>query len=169
MLRDATIHGPYRYLLTRDWNTSPVPTALKQVCFCQLNPSTADAQRDDPTLKRNISFAKAWGFNRLVVVNLYAFRATDPNELLAAQERGVDVVGPENFAYLNYAFNLSKMVVACWGAAPWAQRRGDEVLAQFPTVNFYAARLTKEGAPAHVLYLPGSLKPTIYRPSNVTV
>jgi hypothetical protein len=163
MIRSATIIGPYRYSLTRNWGDWVTRLAFQQVCFCQLNPSTADGQKDDPTLRRNIAFAKAWGFDRLVVVNLYAFLATDPNELLAAQERGVDVVGPENFACLNYAFSWSKMVVACWGAAPWAQRRGNEVLAQFPTVNFYAARLTKEGAPAHVLYLPGDLKPVLYR------
>src|SRR5262249_14212908 len=80
--------GRYRYSLTRRWGDAAEPRAL----FVMLNPSTADAEQDDPTIRRCIGFAKAWGMGSLEVVNLYALRATDPAALLSAP----DPIGPKN-------------------------------------------------------------------------
>src|SRR4051812_26865304 len=79
--------GRYRYLLTRQVGPGP-----RAATFIMLNPSTADATKDDPTIRRCIGFARQWGCGRLSVLNLFAFRATDP----AAMKRADDPVGPEN-------------------------------------------------------------------------
>lgn len=160
MIRDADIspNGVYRYSLTRTWG-SP----LDYVVFCQLNPSSADAFKEDPTLNRNIGFARAWGYGGCLIVNLYAYRTADPKVLIANQKCGVDVVGPKNAAALAYAFTPGRLVIACWGAAKFAQVRAKEVMTNFPQVDFHCLRLTKSGAPEHVLYLPSGLKPVLYR------
>src|SRR5689334_19453129 len=79
--------GRYRYVLTRQ-----VGPGSRRATFVMLNPSTADATNDDPTIRRCIGFAREWGCGRLVVLNLFAFRATDPADL----KRAIDPVGPEN-------------------------------------------------------------------------
>src|SRR5262249_62207047 len=65
--------GRYRYWLTRTWDA-----ARPAVCWLMLNPSTADAARDDPTIRRCIGLARRWGHGGIVVVNLFAWRAPDP-------------------------------------------------------------------------------------------
>lgn len=68
--------GRYRYSLRRRWADGGPPA-----CWIMLNPSTADAEKDAPTIRRCIGFSKAWGHNALVVVNLFALRSTDPTAL----------------------------------------------------------------------------------------
>jgi hypothetical protein len=150
--------GVYRYWLGREWDD----TERQPVTFVMLNPSTADATDDDPTIRRCIGFAKSWGYKSLSVVNLFAFRATDPKALLKAGKTR-DVIGPENQATLDHWLHNSRLVVAAWGAAPWAQKRAREVMNYFISVNFACIRQTKSGAPEHPLYLPGDLKPTMFR------
>src|SRR5688572_12745487 len=77
----------YRYLLGRRWQEG-----IGSVTFVMLNPSTADHVVDDRTIKRCMDFARSWGHSGLEVVNLYAFRATDPDEL----GKQADPVGPLN-------------------------------------------------------------------------
>ncbi len=96
----------YRYSLERVWDTSK-PTVL----FICLNPSTADAKTDDPTVRRMIGFAKQFGFGRLLVGNLFAFRATKPSDLLAANAP----IGPENDTYLSKMANEAHTIIAAWG------------------------------------------------------
>src|SRR5207253_9302632 len=87
--------GLYRYSLTREI-LNPGIGCLDEderggtVTFVGLNPSTADATQDDPTIRRCIRFAREWGFDRLKMVNLYAYRATDPRELGKAEQAGID-------------------------------------------------------------------------------
>lgn len=100
--------GVYRYELQRSWGAGPV------VEFIMLNPSTADADVDDPTIRRCVGFAKRWGYGSLVVHNLYAYRATDPAELVNVD----DPVGPENRDYLSRGD--ADCTVAAWGAHPAA-------------------------------------------------
>ncbi len=122
-----------------------------------LNPSTADAELDDPTIRRCIGFAKALGCGGLHVVNLYAFRATKPADLW----RAADPVGTENDLVLCETFAASaredRPVIAAWGANATAPR------AEFVTTAARAAGLpllalgvTKDGSPRHPLYLPSA-------------
>ena len=82
MQSGAVITGDYRYLLWREWDNSH-----KTVSFIMLNPSRADAQVNDPTITRCINFAKSWGYGRLEVVNLFAYRTPKPSLLKQAAER----------------------------------------------------------------------------------
>lgn len=99
----------YRYTLTRHWGQ---PTG-KRVLWIGLNPSTADENIDDPTIRREISFSNDWGFDGLVKVNLFALRATNPREL----EGVIDPIGgPENDATIVRCACLCDQIVAAWGA-----------------------------------------------------
>jgi hypothetical protein len=121
--------------------------------FVMLNPSTADASEDDPTIRRCIGFARSWGFARLVVANLYAFRATDPRELWVADEP----VGPENDRWLWELSYDAHEVIAAWGATrhPGGQERVREVLMALgsPHDSTRCLGQTKELHPRHPLYL----------------
>ncbi len=96
----------YRYWLRRSWDTT-----LPQCAFIGLNPSTADADTDDPTLRRCVDFAKQWGCGSLLLVNLFALRATDPRALTTVP----DPIGPRANIWLRRAKHESKLLVAAWG------------------------------------------------------
>lgn len=143
--------GLYRYLLWRAASSRGSGTCL----FVMLNPSTADADRDDPTLRRCISFASSWGFARVELANLFAFRATDPEELLQA----ADPVGPDNDRYVLEAARRAHRIVVAWGAHGTHLGRGDTVrkmLAEFQVLSF---GLTATGQPRHPLYLRADTVP----------
>lgn len=112
MIRNAIISegGRYRYALTREWGRGP------RVLFIMLNPSTADAMQDDPTIRKCIGFAQRWGYSKLTVVNLYAYRATKPDDLWQAALDGVDIMGPKNATCIDTAASCANMIVAAWGA-----------------------------------------------------
>lgn len=149
--------GRYRYRLVRRWSDAPL------AAFIMLNPSTADADEDDPTIRRCEGFARAWGHGGLLVANLFAFRATDPRELVAAIGRGEDAVGPFNndaIRRLVEAADVS-LVVAAWGTRGHLGGRDAEV-ASFVRASgreLCALRVSKDGFPGHPLYLPVALKP----------
>jgi hypothetical protein len=105
--RSATISpcGRYRYWLMRRWSMEPM------LYWCMLNPSTADAEADDPTIKKCIGFAKKNGFGAIGVVNLFAWRATEPAELFF----NYDIEGPNNDSWIS-TIPPSGIVVAAWGA-----------------------------------------------------
>lgn len=151
--------GLYRYQLQRWWDESRPPAVV-----AMLNPSTADAQVDDRTIGRVISFATSWGCGGVVVVNLFAFRATKPEHLHAATQAGIDTVGPRNDAYLVEAAAAAARsgwpMVAAWGAgAP--TKRVDRVLSLPGMGTFQALGVTADGSPRHPLYVRGatSLQP----------
>jgi len=128
----------YRYALWREWGAGPSLTVIG------LNPSTADAVRDDPTIRRCLGFARREGCTRLVILNLYALRATDPLKLW----RSTDPVGPENDSYLS---NVTGLVVAAWGVNAQPDRvRQFYQDAEAPLLCFGT---TKNGAPRHPLYV----------------
>ncbi|MEU8139034.1 DUF1643 domain-containing protein [Streptodolium elevatio] len=140
--------GTYRYELTRHWAPGPV------VGWVMLNPSTADAAADDPTIRRCTGYAKAWGYGGLVVRNLYALRATDPAELA----RHTDPIGPYNDAYLAECA-ADPLTVVAWGAR--GGDRGRDVLALLERLGVRPYRLgaTDDGQPRHPLYLKTDLAP----------
>lgn len=149
MERGATISpcGLYRYSLWRKWAPGPM------CVFIGLNPSTADATLDDPTIRRCVGFSKTWGFGGLMMLNLFAYRATDPADMKAAK----DPIGPDNDEALHFAHSNTTTVVAAWGAHGTFQGRDQQVRAMLPRLQYL--RLTKDGHPGHPLYLPANLRP----------
>ena len=142
--------GLYRYSLHRDWRADDERPYW--VTFIMLNPSTADADLDDPTIRRCIGFAKRMGGTGLAVVNLYAYRATKPADMLAA----TDPVGPKNdwalAMFLSMALDHGFPVIAAWGANARADRVA-EVRAMHGAQRLQCLGITKDGAPRHPLYL----------------
>lgn len=138
--------GLYRYWLTRTWDQSRPPA-----CFVMLNPSTADAERDDPTVRRCVGFAKRWGWGGLAVVNLFAFRATSPKDLKRAQEP----VGPDNDRHLLEFARRAGVAVAAWGAHGAHLGRAREVVALLrgAGVALHCLGTTADGSPRHPLYV----------------
>ena len=115
--------GRYRYSLTRH----VAPLTGDGVCtFVMLNPSTADATHDDPTIRRCIGFARAWGFEWLKVVNLFAYRATDPRDLWAVDPYPpyATQVGPENDCTIAKVVGGSDLVVCAWEPESEPRRAG---------------------------------------------
>jgi hypothetical protein len=141
----------YRYRLKRTWHARG-----KVVAFIGLNPSTADATADDPTIRRCVGFAKAWGFGGVAVVNLFAFRATDPREL----KRAADPTGPENDAHLLAVATEASKVIAAWGVHGSHRGRDEEVIELLRGTGVRVACLerTNAGHPRHPLYAKGTLR-----------
>lgn len=150
-----TIFSPdriYRYTLYREWGTGPV------VNFICLNPSTADEERNDPTVRRCIGYARDWGFDRMMVTNIFALRSTDPSVLKTHPEP----IGAENNAWIERMARSSDLIVCAWGGI--ATERGDFIKHRLSSLLLHYLRLTpaterKHAFPHHPLYLPKSLKP----------
>jgi hypothetical protein len=155
MIRSAYISecGKYRYSLERTWGQN----GLNYCAFIGLNPSTADAEIDDPTIRRCIGFAKDWGFDALCMVNLFAFRATNPKDMLTV----ADPIGPDNDRSLRIACQNAKLIVAAWGNHGSLNGRSKEVQEDMRG-GLHVLGLTKSGEPAHPLYLPKNLKPYLW-------
>lgn len=136
----------YRYRLER----VVAPFATGRVCFIMLNPSTADETQDDPTIRRCMDYTKRWGYRRLVVVNLFAYRATDPRVL----RKVPDPSGPENDHEIVEAAQAAELVVGAWGAHGGWRNTGRNVTALLRSrgVTVKALGLTKGGEPVHPLY-----------------
>ncbi len=139
----------WRYALWREWDAS-----LPRVMLIGLNPSTADARRNDPTIRRCIGFARDWGFGGVWVLNLFAFRATYPDDLRAA----ADPVGPRNDEWLRRIGRQSARIVACWGNDGAFRGRSGRVRTMLGD-RLEVIRLNGSGEPAHPLYLPKRLAP----------
>lgn len=126
--------------------------------FLMLNPSTVDADRLDPTLTRCRNFARLWNWSTVTVVNIFAWRSTDPAGMKAA----ADPVGPANDAAILAAVRAADgLAVAGWGVHGEHRGRSGEVLAMLAGegVDPLALRVTKAGHPGHPLYVPGRTPP----------
>ena len=141
----------YRYSLLRRWDISK-----DNAVFIGLNPSTANETEDDPTIRRCVRFAADWGYGGLCMINLFAFRATDPADMQTAAEP----VGPLNDEHIKALTGRSGIVIAAWGMGGGFQNRGSIVRRMLP--GLHILRLTKGGYPAHPLYLPKTLKPILW-------
>lgn len=147
---DPTTGPTYRYFLTRAW-----PFWNDRVTFVMLNPSTADAAKDDPTMRRCIGFAMKWGYQALTVVNLFALRSKNPEALYDHP----DPVGPLNDRYIREAAADSHKIVCAWGVGGAYRDRGRHVLSLLEDVErstVWCLGRTKAGLPQHPLYLPGN-------------
>lgn len=148
----------YRYTLTRTWDA-----ALPKVMFVGLNPSTADAEVDDPTVRRCVRFARDWGFGGLVLTNLFAYRSTDPQRLKTA----ADPVGPENDLAIRRACKSVTCVIVAWGVHGSLDNRDREVLAMLESPHCLG--VTHSGAPRHPLYLAACTPRRRFRTSSRTL
>lgn len=145
--------GVYRYALTRLWGK-----AERGVVWIMLNPSTANAGEDDATLRKIQRFTRAWGYEGLAVVNLFALRARNPKRL----ENHPDPVGPANdLAIRRVVDSEPELVIAAWGSNGVLRSRALIVREKvIPDVPLHILRLTQFGQPVHPLYLPETLEPT---------
>ncbi len=143
-LFDAT--GQYRYSLGRRWQPKG-----PEVAFVMLNPSRADADRDDPTLRACIQFARRWAYGSLVVVNLFGYRTAYPAEL----RKVADPVGPENDYYLMAAVERSHQVVLAWGNEGCFGGRDRTILQKLKahSSKLTYLQLNRSGQPRHPLYV----------------
>jgi len=145
-------HRNYRWSLTRTWDKSK-PT----LGWIMLNPSTADEAEDDPTIRRCINFANDWGFGQITVGNLFALRATDPDDL----REHSNPVGDENDHYLRTVCDFADKVVAAWGTKGSLNGRDEEVVEMLDT-DLYALNTTKDGHPNHPLYQPADAELEVF-------
>lgn len=141
----------FRYTLERIWDS-----AGPSVLFVGSNPSKANEESDDPTIRRCINFAKDWGFGGLCIVNLFAFCSHDPGKLLKAK----DPIGPKNDKVLNEYISKSEKIILVWGNHGDFLKRNEKILKLIK--NPSCLKINKNGAPAHPLYLKGTLKPIPY-------
>lgn len=138
----------YRYSLWRIWDKEkPIFT------FVGLNPSTADHVQDDPTITRCINFTKSWGGGGIYMANLFAYRATDPQEMMSQD----DPIGSDNDFYLNELATQSQKIIACWGNHGTYQQRSTAVK-ELLKDKLYYLELNKTGEPKHPLYIHSETK-----------
>lgn len=139
----------------------PRPDAYGRVLFILLNPSTADELGPDPTIRRCIGYARAWGFGRLEIRNLFSYRSTDPRALYKADAPEGD---PKNLDGLVVAAARAGRSVCGWGVHGALRGRGATVAAALRQVTaLFHLGLTKDGHPRHPLYLRGDIQPTLWR------
>lgn len=152
------VSGSYRYSLWRTWSTNH-----PQIAFILFNPSTADEQKNDPTIRRCVGFARAWNFGSIEVVNLFAFRATHYEDLFKVD----DPIGAENNCFLTQAIECCSAIVLGWGNRGTFLSRDRQVMA-FLTgrTNVFCLGMTKSGQPRHPLYVKGNTSPVLL-PSTI--
>jgi hypothetical protein len=141
----------YRYTLTRQWDDGPC------VCFLMFNPSIATAIVSDPTIRRCVGFAERWGYGRMLVLNLYAVRSTDPKQV---GRMGDAAIGPMNDYWILEAVKESREIICAWGCAQHAPnilKRVQSVLgkitSQYPEFPINCLGYRKDGHPRHPLML----------------
>lgn len=162
IFKTAVVSGceKYRYVLERIWDTSLLATV-----FIMLNPSIADDKEDDPTIRACVQFAKNWGSGGLTVVNLFAYRATDPEGLNYVD----DPVGPENMRYIKDVCKSSDVetVICAWGSRlpKFRKNAGQEILnfLDIMGISPCALKLNEDGEPRHPLYIKRDTTPFLLR------
>lgn len=148
------VTGTYRYTLWRVWNIN-----LPRVVFIMLNPSTADATTDDPTIRRCIRFAQSWGYGALEVVNLFAYCTSDPIQL----KRVADPIGQENDQYLLQVSDRAQILIAGWGNEGGLRQRSQTVLHLLtPKSNLFCLGINQTQQPRHPLYVKQNTLPQLY-------
>lgn len=144
----------YRYRLWRTWDARKPP-----LVFCMLNPSTATAEQDDPTIARCTERARRLGYGGLEVINLFGLRSTDPKALYGH----ADPVGPDNDSAILSAAERGNLICA-WGNHGKLRGRDKAVLKLLRIAGLpaLALKVSKDGHPSHPLYLPYDLEPVVY-------
>jgi hypothetical protein len=160
LIRSAIISdcGQYRHVLTRVWNPQ-----LPMVAFCGLNPSTADGTKDDPTMRREVGYAKRWGYGGLIKVNAYDFRTTHPKVLLKTPFP----YSGNNWLFMADAALAADRFLCCWGTHVDDAIRGRQAhlvssLLELG-IELWALQVTQHDNPRHPLYLRGDLEPFVWK------
>lgn len=156
----------YRYTLWRRWkiDSDLFEAGGREDSFLQvigLNPSTADERQDDPTIRRCIGYAKAWGYGALCMTNLFAWRDTDPQKMKAQP----DPVGAENDRWLIEIAKHAGMILAAWGKHGAHMNRAAHVVKMLPAIH--ALWVNADGTPKHPLYCRADLIPFPYIPGKI--
>lgn len=167
--------GRYRWTLSRWWGNG------SRVCWIMLNPSTADASVDDPTIRRCIQFSRSRGYSGLTVVNLYPFRSSSPDECRAwadYEKNGPDWYARDAILFTNLPLvvrtaKAAPLVIAAWGAAPWARDFGEYVREQIqegvaPYPAIHCLGVTALDDPKHPMArgkhrVPDDQRPVLWR------
>ena len=141
----------YRYSLWRIWDETKAP-----ILFILLNPSTADEAVDDPTIRRCIGFAKEWGAGGIVVVNLFAFRATSPDEMMAVD----DPIGPLNDRTILKVAGAASIAICAWGNSGNHLGRSSSLkrIMVDKGVELFCLGTNNSGEPKHPLYIKSGTK-----------
>jgi len=149
-----------RYWLWRCWDPGK-----RFLVFIGLNPSTADEKENDPTVERMERRAREYGYGGLIVVNIFSYRATDPEDMKDSAEAGIDVIGEHNDFAIQSAASLAGIIVCGWGADGGYLGRSKEVqkLLEGHGELLTHLGLTKNGNPKHPLYLSYKTKPMPWR------
>ncbi|NEZ55196.1 DUF1643 domain-containing protein [Adonisia turfae] len=152
----------YRYRLTRSWLTEG--QNLRQVTFIMLNPSEADAEKDDPTIRACSQFAQRWEYTQLNIVNLFAHRTSQPSILKHIN----DPIGPENNRYLHEASATADAVILAWGNWGSLLNRHQDVLDLLAIHHhkFYCLARNQSGQPRHPLYIKRTTRPTPWQQNS---
>jgi len=152
----AEITGDNRWLLTRRWESETGSSGL--IMFVGLNPSTADGESDDPTIRKEVGFAKRMGFGGLLKVNLFPHRATDPKDLLAwLRNPASEITCADNDLIIQKTVERCSTVVAAWGGMAMHSRvflyshRAMKILEKHD--RLFCLGKTRRGCPRHPLYL----------------
>jgi hypothetical protein len=145
--------GTYRYTLTRELGGERTLVAFG------LNPSKATAEIDDPTIRKDIGFAKIWGCERVLKINAYGYRATDPGDMKRARKAGVDTIGPDNDDVIRRALGMALLtngvLLVAWGNHIELKRQQEIATAiRFSGVTPMCLGTNKNGTPVHELYQP---------------
>ena len=144
--------GQYRYQLDRQWDET-----LPAIALVMLNPSRADHQHDDPTLRRCMRLAQDWQYGSLTVVNLFAYCTSSPQVLKAVD----DPIGVENDAAILQACQQAPCILLAWGNAGTLHQR-DRIVLELLTPwrdRCHCLGLTRAGQPRHPLYIPRKTQP----------
>lgn len=159
--------GEYRYTLKRDLPLVMFDLADRvvepkgMVLWCMLNPSSADEDVDDPTMRRVIDFSKRWGYASLWVVNLYAQRATKPS-LLSPHE--AEAIGPDNDRHWLTAIDHADKVVVAWGATDRARGQARRFMALCNALGLCPLHIGENAdqSPKHPLYVRATVEPRVW-------
>ena len=163
----------YRYRLGRYWEPSK-----PYVIFCLLNPSTADAYKDDPTIRRCINYAIRWQYGGLEILNIFAYRATNPKDMKSAPIDPIGIGNRSAFSdaskhvrqhyidlYKKNEYCFDNVPVICgWGTHGGYKDQGEKALEWIHVdgCSAFALDTTKDGFPKHPLYLKADLLPSVY-------
>lgn len=144
----------YRYTLRRTFGNLFKIHLDRYVNFICLNPSTADEHKDDNTIRKCMKFASSWGYDAMIVTNLFAYRSTDPE----AMKKVAEPIGPENDRYIEATAQNASMVVAAWSQHGSHLGRSTAVRKLLGDLPIHYLRMGNK-EPWHPLYLPDSTQP----------